>query len=71
MERGADLRPEQGIVEPALRLVDVELGRHDVVVAGEHDRGTGGQQLRGVCGQTVEPAQLVVEFWPGGWIAVG
>jgi hypothetical protein len=33
----AHLRPEQRIVEPALKFVDVELGRHDVVVAGEDD----------------------------------
>ncbi len=29
---------EQRVVEPALRLVDVEVGRHDVVNTGEDDR---------------------------------
>ena len=34
----AHLGREQRVVEPALGLVDVELGRHDVEVAGQHDR---------------------------------
>ena len=35
--RLAHLRPKQRIVHPALRLVDVEIGRHHVVIAGKHD----------------------------------
>ena len=37
-EGRAHLGREQRVVEPALGLVDVELGRHDVEVAGEHHR---------------------------------
>src|SRR5262245_44353935 len=43
MKRGARLRAEQRIVEPALRFVDVEFGRHDVVVASEDDLRARGQ----------------------------
>jgi hypothetical protein len=32
------LRPKQGVVDPALGRVHVDLGRHDVVVAGQNDR---------------------------------
>jgi len=32
----AHLRPEQGIIDPALRRIDVELGGHHVEVAGQN-----------------------------------
>jgi hypothetical protein len=71
MECRADLRPEQRIVGPALRLVDVELGRHDVVVTRENHLLARGQQLGCMCGQAFELAEFVVELRPGRRIAVG
>ena len=68
----AHLGAEQRVVDPALRLVDVELGRHDVVVAGEHDRRAGREQLGGVRDQPLEPAQLVSRIsGPGAGLPFG
>lgn len=33
---GLGFRREQGIVEPTLRLIDVQIGGHDIEVPGEH-----------------------------------
>src|SRR5215212_9373927 len=65
-----DLGAEERVVNPALRLVDVEFGRHDVEIAGEHHRHTAFQELGGVRGKTLEPSELVVELRPGRRIAV-
>ena len=61
-----DLGPEQRVVDPALRLVDVELGRHDVVVAGQDDRrpcssaasrrSASAARTRSACSRTSAPA---------------
>ena len=32
------LGTEQRVIDPALRRVDIEIRRHDVVIAREHDR---------------------------------
>jgi hypothetical protein len=63
-------RPEQGVIDPALRRVDVEIGRHDVEVAGPNGRRAALQNGFRVARQPVEPAQLVVEFWARRRIAV-
>src|SRR5215472_14814233 len=63
--RLANLDPEERIVHPALRLVDIALGGDDVVIAGEHHGGSVRDQLGGVASEALEPAQLVVE--PGTW----
>ena len=55
---------------PALRLVDVDLGRHDVEVAGQDDGPLELHQLGGVRRQALEPAQLVVELRAGRRVAV-
>ncbi len=55
-----DLRPEERVIEPSFRRVDVEIGRHDVVVAGEHDRLAACEQAFGVFRQSVEPAQFIL-----------
>ena len=34
----AHLRPKQRVIHPSLRRVDVEIGRHDVEVAGQNGR---------------------------------
>ena len=70
MESLTDLGPEQGIVNPALRLIDVEFGGHHIEIAGEHDGHTGRKELRSVRGQSIEPAQLVIELRAGGRISV-
>jgi hypothetical protein len=46
MKGRAHLGAEQRVVDPALGLVNVEVRRHDVVVAGEHDRLAGRQERR-------------------------
>ena len=65
------LGAEQRVIDPALRRVDIEIGGHDVVIAGEHDRLTGRKQSSGMFHQPVEPAQLVIEFRSRRRIAVG
>src|SRR5271166_6449047 len=61
-ERVPHLGPEESIIDPALGLIDVEVGRYDVVVAGENDRRARRQEVFGVLCQTLKPAQLVVEL---------
>src|SRR5215212_9959782 len=65
-----DLGAKERVVNPALRLVDVEFGRHDVEIAGEHHRHADFQELGGVRGKTLEPSEFVVELRPGRRIAV-
>jgi hypothetical protein len=67
---GADLGAEQRVVHPALGLVDVEVGRHDIVIAGQHDRDVLREEARGVFPEPLKPAQLIVELRPRGGIAV-
>src|SRR6187402_2824361 len=57
-----DLGAEERVIDPTLRLVDVEFGRHDVEIAGEHHRHAAFQELGGVRGKTLEPSELVVEL---------
>jgi Family of unknown function (DUF5681) len=42
----AHLRPEQRVIDPALRRIDVEIGRHHVEVAGENGRCSAVQKTR-------------------------
>ena len=58
-ERVAHLGPEQRVIHPPFRLVDVEFGRNHVVIAGQHDRRSARQKLGGMRDQPLEPAQLV------------
>ncbi len=46
-ERLTDLGPEQRVIDPALRFVNVELGGHHIEVAGEYDGNTCRKKLRG------------------------
>ncbi len=66
----AHLGAEERVVDPARRRVDVELGRHDVVIAGQQDRRAARQQRLRMRREALEPAQLVVEFRSGCRIAV-
>ena len=64
------LGAKQGVIHPALGCVNVEIDRHDIVVACEHDRPTAGMQAFCTVRQSVEQAQLLVELGSGGRIAV-
>ena len=57
-----DLGAEQRVVDPVLRLINVEFRGHHIEIAGEHDGHTCREELRGVRGQPIEPAQLVIEL---------
>ena len=61
----ADFRSEQRVVYPSLRLVDVEIGGHDVVVAGKHDGPAAGEKCFGMGGEPVKPSQLEIELRTG------
>jgi hypothetical protein len=67
----ADLGPEQGVIDPSLRFVDVELSGHDVEIPDQHDRSTRRQQGGRMVDQPIEPCKLVIEFRTGCWISVG
>src|SRR5579872_721170 len=64
------LDAKQSIVDPSLGLVDVEFGRHHVIVAGEHDRRAGREKLLAMRDQALEPAELEAEFLASYRIAV-
>lgn len=66
----AHLRPEQRIIDPSLRRIDIEPGRHDVVVAREHDRLLQREQGGRMRNQPLEPVQLVAEFGSGRRVTV-
>src|SRR5580692_579454 len=51
----AHLDPKQRIVHPSLRLIDIALGRNDVVIAGENDRRLAGYERSGMHDQALEP----------------
>ena len=55
MERPADLGPKQRIIDPALRLINIEFGGHHIEIAGQA-RYTGRQELCGVRRQPFELA---------------
>src|ERR1700732_4327894 len=55
MERLPDLRPEQRIIDPALRLMNVEFGGHHIEIVGEHNGHPGREELPGMRGQPIEP----------------
>lgn len=62
---------EERVVEPSLRFVDIQLGRHDVEVADEHHRQASPNQLIRMTDEPVEPAKFVIELLPRPRIAVG
>jgi hypothetical protein len=70
-ERLTDLGPEQRIIDPALRPINIEFGGHHIEIAGKHDGHTGREEFRGERGQPIEPAQLVIELRAGHRISVG
>ena len=67
----AHLRPEEGVIDPPLRRIHVEIGRHDVVVPDERNRHAGSEKRLGMFVKSFEPAQFVVELRPGCGITVG
>ena len=68
--RFAHFRPEQRVVTPALRCIDVQVGRHDVVIA-RHDEGRiRGDQRLAILVKPLEPSELEIEFRSRRGIAV-
>ena len=67
----ARLGLEQGVVQPALGLVDVGVGRNDVVIAGEHHRAVELPERARAGDQTLEPGELVVELGAGAGLPLG
>ena len=55
-------RREQGVLRPALGLVDVLVGRDDVEVADQKRRQPAVEQVLGMGVQPVHPGELVVEL---------
>ena len=69
-EGGARRRLQQRIIDEGARRINVEVGRHDIVVAGQHRRDVFVQQRRSMVEKTVEPVELVGKFRPRLWVAV-
>ena len=69
-EGGAAIRMDQRVVVPGPRLIDVEIGRRNVEVAGKHDGRAAPAQRGRMLPQPFQPGQLVVEFRPGPGISV-
>src|SRR5712691_550862 len=64
------LGTEERIIKPALWLIDVKIGRHNIVVASENDGRGRGEQRVSMLGQAREPTKFVIELRAGRWIAV-
>ena len=74
IEEGAEPRarfePAQRIVAQRHRIVNIVVGRADVVVAGQHERDLAAQQFARVVDQPLHPGELVGEFVGADGIAV-
>ncbi len=68
---GARFRLGQRVVAEGDRVVDVVVGRDDVVVAGHHERDLAPQQLPRAGIKPIHPGELVGEFVGGDRVAVG
>src|SRR5271156_5403860 len=60
---------EERVVHPAFWLVNIDLGRDHVVVAGENDGRIGSEEILGMFRQALEPTEFVVELGPRRGIA--
>src|SRR5208283_2949856 len=67
----ASLGTEERVLHPALGLVNINLGRDHIVVAGENGWRVGREEILRVFRQALEPTELVVELGPRRGIAVG
>ena len=67
----ARLGREQRVLEPALGLVDVDVGRDDVIVANQDRRHLAVEQRARMGLQRVQPGELVVELRARLRVAVG
>ena len=70
MKSVPDLRTKERVVDPSLRLIDVEVGWHHIVIADERDGRIQGEQFACVRDQPFEPAQFVIELGSRSGIAV-
>ncbi len=61
-EARARLDPAQRVILPGGRIVDVGVGRADVVIPGENERDLAAQQFLRVADQLLHPAELIGEF---------
>ena len=65
------LGTKERVFHPALRLININLGRDHVVVAGEDGGRVGSEEILGMFRQTIEPTEFVIELGPRRRIAVG
>jgi hypothetical protein len=63
--RRAALVLHQGVMIPGLGRIDVELCRHNVVIARQYDGRSGPVELGGMGDQALQPSQFVIEFGTG------
>ena len=66
-----DFRSEQSVVAPSLWSVDIDIGRHDVVVAHKSRRNLSLQKFGGMGLEALEPLQLVIELRAGTGLPLG
>ena len=69
--RGARRRLKQRVFDKRFYRVDIEVGRHHVVVASQDDGDFLIKKVGSVIQQPIEPVQFVVEFRARLRIAVG
>src|SRR5262245_26035155 len=55
---------QQRVFKPRARIVDIEIGRYDVVISRQHDGFSALAKGRRVAEEALEPGQFVVELWP-------
>src|SRR4051812_48027717 len=62
---------EQSVVAPGTRVVDIKVGRNNVVVASKEYWFAQLRKGSGVTDEAFEPLQFVVELWAGLRVAIG
>jgi len=57
-----DLGTKQGVVEPLLRLADIEIDGNDVIIAGKYDGCARTEERLGMRSEALEPTQREIEL---------
>jgi hypothetical protein len=69
--RSAAVGLQKGVMIPGLRLVDVEVCRHNIIISRQNDRRSGRVKFCRVGVQSLQPGELVVKLGGGLRVSLG